>query len=204
MPRIIALFILFFAETLWADASGKLISQLQAMESLKGDYQQTITDKKGTLIQKTHGNFVMKRPGYFFWASQGAQEQQVIGNPQNLWVYDPDLDQVTVRKQDLQNDKSPARLLSGDVAQLAPQFSVAEKKSGKLQTFVLTPKQKGHENFADIEFVFADGKLSAMAFTDKLGQHTQLQLQNTQSNIPVDMALFNFVPKPGTDVIEND
>ncbi|MEY4589270.1 MAG: Outer rane lipoprotein carrier protein LolA, partial [Pseudomonadota bacterium] len=66
------------------DASSKLIAQLHAIDSLKGDYQQTITDKKGALVQKTSGDFVIKRPGYFYWASTGTQEQKVIGNPQKL------------------------------------------------------------------------------------------------------------------------
>lgn len=205
MRILLAVALTAMVNTSWAqDASAKLIAQLQAIDSLKGDYQQTITDKKGALVQKTAGDFVIKRPGYFYWASKGTQEQKVIGNPQKLWVYDPDLEQVTVRKNPGESDNSPARLLSGDVAKMAPLFKVSEKQTGAEQEFTLVPKKHDKEQLNQIQFVFTNGALAAMAFEDKLGQTTRLTLANTATNEKVDMNLFNFVPKPGTDVIEND
>ncbi|HEY6529560.1 MAG TPA: outer membrane lipoprotein chaperone LolA [Cellvibrionaceae bacterium] len=205
MRIFLAVALTTFACASWAeDASAKLIAQLQAIDSLKGDYSQTITDKKGALVQKTQGDFVIKRPGYFYWASKGTQEQKVIGNPQKLWVYDPDLEQVTVRKNPGESDNSPARLLSGDVAKMAPLFKVSEKITGAQQEFTLVPKKRDKEQLNQIQFIFTSGSLSAMAFEDKLGQTTQLNLVNTATNQPVDMSLFTFVPKPGIDVIEND
>lgn len=205
MRILLAVALTAMVNTSWAqDASAKLIAQLQAIDSLKGDYQQTITDKKGALVQKTVGDFVIKRPGYFYWASSGTQEQKVIGNPQKLWVYDPDLEQVTVRKNPGESDNSPARLLSGDVAKMAPLFKVSEKQNGAEQEFTLVPKKKEKEQLNQIQFVFTNGALAAMAFEDKLGQTTRLTLANTSTNQAVDMNLFNFVPKPGTDVIVND
>lgn len=205
MRILLALYLAACACSSWAaDASAKLISQLQAIDSLKGDYAQTITDKNGTLVQKTQGDFVIKRPGYFYWASKGTQEQKVIGNPQKLWVYDPDLEQVTVRKNPGDSDNSPARLLSGDVAKMAPLFKVSEKQNGGEQEFTLTPKKPEKEQLKQIQFTFTGGSLATLAFEDKLGQTTRLILSNTAANTPVDMNLFTFVPKPGTDVIEND
>lgn len=205
MRIVLAVALAALVNTSWAqDASAKLIAQLQAIESLKGDYQQTITDKKGALVQKTQGDFVIKRPGYFYWASTGTQAQTVIGNPQKIWIYDPDLEQVTIRKNPGESDNSPARLLSGDVAKMAPLFTVSEKTSGKEQEFTLVPKAPEKEQLKNIQFTFNDGALAVMAFEDKLGQTTRLNLAKTQANQKIDMAVFNFVPKPGTDVIEND
>ncbi|HNG61866.1 MAG TPA: outer-membrane lipoprotein carrier protein LolA, partial [Cellvibrionaceae bacterium] len=119
-------------------------------------------------------------------------------------VYDPDLEQVTVRKNPGDSDNSPARLLSGDVAKMAPLFKVSEKQNGGEQEFTLTPKKPEKEQLKQIQFTFTGGSLATLAFEDKLGQTTRLILSNTAANTPVDMNLFTFVPKPGTDVIEND
>ncbi|MEY4589260.1 MAG: outer rane lipoprotein chaperone LolA, partial [Pseudomonadota bacterium] len=100
-------------------------------------------------------------------------------------------------------------LLSGDVAKMAPEFKISEKITGDQQEFTLLPKKNDKaandkEQLNKIQFIFNAGVLTAMAFEDKLGQTTRLNLANTATNQPVDMNLFNFVPKPGTDVIENN
>lgn len=206
MRLFITLALLTLTAPTFADvaAAQKLTQQLQAMDSLQGKFEQTVTDKKGAKLQSTQGQFTIKRPGYFLWETHAPNEQVVIGNPQKLWVYDPDLEQVTVRPQNAQADNSPARLLSGDFASLAPQFEVSNKSQAKTDVFTLVPKNKNAENFSEIQFGFVEGKLAKLSFVDKLGQQTALNLQDTKSNVPVDLKIFTFVPKPGTDVIEND
>ena len=204
MRLFTSLLLLALSTQALADASQNLTQQLQKMDSLQGDFTQTITDNKGKTLQTTTGQFTIKRPGYFLWQTHSPNEQLVVGNPQKLWVYDPDLEQVRVRPQNTKTDNSPARLLSGDFASLAPQFEVKENTQNKTDNFTLTPKNKDAENFSQIQFGFEDGKLATMSFVDKLGQQTALSLKNTKSNLPLDIKIFTFEAKPGTDVIQND
>ncbi len=201
MRLIFSLLLLALSSTTLADAKQNLTARLQKLESLQGEFEQVITSDKGKTLQTSQGTFTMKRPGYFLWRTQAPHEQLVVGNPDKLWVYDPDLEQVTIRQGAAKGDNSPARLLSGDIASLAPQFSIQEASPNH---FTLTPKNPAAENFAQIQFDFEGDKLVLMAFVDKLGQQTRLNLKNTQANLPLDIKLFTFEPKPGTDIIQND
>ena len=87
---------------------------------------------------------------------------------------------------------------------MAPLFKVAEKQNGAEQEFTLVPKNRKKNNSNKFNLPLPAAASASLAFEDKLGQTTRLTLSNTAANTPVDMAMFTFVPKPGTDVIEND
>lgn len=204
MRRLLPLILFTLASHSFADARSQLSQYLKALDSLQGQFEQTLTSREGKPLQTTQGQFTIKRPGYFLWDTQAPNEQLVVGNPQKLWVYDPDLEQVTVRSQASQGDNSPARLLSGNIDSLAPNFDISQNTQANSQVFTLKPKKPANENFSQMEFSFQNGQITGMAFTDKLGQITRLQLKNTQANQPVDLKQFTFEPKPGTSIIEND
>jgi outer membrane lipoprotein carrier protein len=176
---------------------------LQEAESLRGRFDQRLYDREGNLLQPSQGEFVLKRPGYFYWETLPPYEQVVVGNPKKLWVYDPDLEQVTVHKQSESQQTSPAQLLSGDLEALGEQYDVTREKSGDETRFILKSKTDD-AMFARLTLAYQEGVLKELQFEDNMGQVTQLSFYDVELNPQVDDSLFQFDVPKGVDVIVND
>lgn len=195
---------LSFSSVVWSDDLTDLKGLLDQVENLTGGFKQTITDKSGQLIQASEGSFSLKRPGYFYWHSEEPFQQTIIGSPDKLWVYDPDLEQVTIRKQNLNDSGSPVTILTGDMDSLKQNFKVAKTKNSTLMEFVLTPKAPDQANYQSVSVAFKDKSLRTIEFVDKLQQTTAVQFQDLKQNTQLDSTIFKFVPPPGTDIISDE
>src|SRR5690606_21369700 len=118
----------------------ELKRRLEKVDTLEGQFTQTVRDKQGQVIQSGEGEVSIKRPGFFYWENKDPFAQIIVGNPQKLWVYDPDLEQVTVQKQDdTTGVYNPSRLLSGDLSGLEAAFNVKITTDSTGARFALTP-----------------------------------------------------------------
>jgi outer membrane lipoprotein carrier protein len=183
----------------FADAAEGLKNRLDAIQSLRGHFTQTLTDKSGANLQSSSGEFALQRPGYFLWQSAAPYEQTVIGTPEKVWIYDPDLEQVTIRGAEQQADKSPARLLSGDLSELRSSYDVSTTADDK-NAYRLAPRSSDSP-YRYIEFSFSGDKLTALHFQDKLDQKTQIRFEQLQVNPSIPADTFVFTAPEGTDVI---
>jgi outer membrane lipoprotein carrier protein len=146
---------------------------------------------------------VLQKPGNFYWRTTAPYEQLLVSDQKTIWLYDPDLEQVTVRPvgEDLQ--KTPALLFSNDLDKLREQFLVTRIAGADLQeSFNLVPKAPDGL-FSELTLVFSAGLLSEFHIQDNLGQSTRFVLSNVSSNEAVDAALFQFVPPEGVDVLHD-
>lgn len=182
-----------------ADAAEDLKTRIDRIQDLKGQFKQVLTDKTGSMLQTSSGEFALKRPGYFLWESAAPYEQTVIGTPEKVWVYDPDLEQVTVRRADDQAGDNPARLLSGDLAALRSNYEVTVKDA----TYHLEPKSIDSP-YRYIEFNFNKDSLAGLSFKDKLEQQTRIDFDGLQLNTNIPAEIFTFTPPQGVDVILNE
>lgn len=185
-----------------ADAAQDLKARLDAIQSLHGRFTQVLTDKAGANLQSSAGEFALQRPGYFLWQSEAPYEQTVIGTPEKVWIYDPDLEQVTVRSSEQQADNSPARLLSGDLSELRSTYEVSATPDNK-ETFRLVPRSSDSP-YRYVEFTFSGDKLAALQFQDKLDQKTQIHFEQLKANIAIPADTFVFIAPEGTDVIVDE
>ncbi len=181
----------------------QLHKRLDAMNSLQGQFTQTLFDNQGAQLEQSKGTFVLQKPGNFHWKTETPYEQLLVSDQRSIWLYDPDLEQVTVRPvgEDLQ--KSPALLFSGDADKLREQFEVSlATGTNQQETFTLVSRvQDGL--FQQLLLVFVAGQLQEFHIQDNLGQSTHFVLSNTRSNVPVDASLFQFTPPPGVDVLHD-
>ena len=209
------------SQQLWARESDvQVIQQLQnllsPMQSLTGKFKQTLLNDKGEVIQNSHGKFSVKRPGKFLWHTAEPFEQLLISNQNKVWLYDPDLEQVTERPYDQRLQQSPALLLSGSTQELEKLFDVeliqanttsplSQEPSPKqpLQSFSLTPRGED-KLFENLSLDFAKGKLVRMELNDSLGQKTVFMLSELILNSEIDESLFQFKPPPGTDIFVDE
>src|SRR5690606_28049466 len=139
---------------------------LDAMTTLQGKFTQTLYDTKGEQLEQSSGTFVLQRPGKFYWKTEQPYPQLLVSNQQTIWLYDPDLEQVTVRPftDDLQ--QTPALLLSEDVDRLREHFSIQRQKTdAEREQFALTPKVSSGL-FQQLTLVFAAGQLQEFHLQD--------------------------------------
>jgi len=185
-------------------ASVSFAETLLAIDTLAGDFRQRIVDGDGSELQVTEGEFKVKRPGYFLWKIAPPYEQLVVGTPQSLKVYDPDLEQMSVHKQDSLSG-TPASLISGDVAAISQLYEVDQAIEKDTSTFFLRQKNTDQGSFDSLTFVFITKgeqlKLNQMIFVDKLGQKTEITISKLKTNKKITDNTFQFEPPSGTDII---
>ena len=185
-----------------AAASGpdQLKAFLSGAKTGKTTFRQVVTAKSGRVPQESSGTFAFSRPGKFRWTYEKPHAQIIVGDGQKLWIYDPDLNQVVVRKLDQALGATPAALLAGDDS-LEKNFELTDGgKSGDLE-FVDAKPRAGDSGFASIRIGLKDNLPRTMELHDSFGQVTTLSFGAFERNASVDAALFRFVPPQGADVV---
>lgn len=183
--------------------SDALSARLAKINSMQADFTQTITDRKDKPVQKSAGHMSLQRPGKFRWSVTRPTAQTVVANGERLWIYDPDLEQVTIRSISKEIGETPALLLSNTESTLANDFNVTtqpDKKSG-LEWFLLVPKNQ-NSMLALIKLGFAGQQIREMYLEDHLGHVTDVEFYNILVNPRLAASLFNFKPPKHVDVID--
>ncbi len=184
-----------------ADVS--LESRLSSLHSMKANFTQTILDNHGKAIQQSNGNMALLRPGKFRWETKKPIPQLIIANDAKLWIFDPDLEQVTIRALHHATGESPALLLSHENTTIDKDYVVKTqmKKGSSLTWYVLTPRSEDSV-FAAVEMGFNSENLQEMRLQDHLGHSTHIVFKNMQSNIDLPDSLFIFKKTANIDVID--
>ena len=187
-----------------AFAAGPARERLDAfskgLHSLTGRFSQTLVSANGDAGKTSTGTLSLQAPRQFRWETLAPYKQTIVADGSRVWLYDPDLEQVTVRKQSSEEAQSPLTVLT-DLSQMDKDFKVTEQ--GEHEGLVWLRLQSTSK---DPQFDFADlgfdaGGLARMNFKDQLGNTTQIQFAGWQKNGPVAADVFSFVPPQGTDVI---
>ena len=142
------------------------------------------------------------RPGKFRWAYQKPYEQLIVGDGEKFWLYDTDLNQVTVKKLDAALGSSPAALLSGN-NEIERGFVLKDMGSREGLDWMQATPRKPDTSFSEILMAFdAQSNLAIMELHDAFGHKTILRFTNMQRNPQMSPTLFKFVPPKGADVLE--
>jgi outer membrane lipoprotein carrier protein len=196
------IFFALFTATHAASTSSDLAGLLNAIRSMKADFTQTIYDNRGKAIQRSYGKMAMQRPGKFRWNVTKPIPQLIIANGSKLWIYDPDLQQVTIRSLKKEVGETPALLLSNVDTTVDQDFQVTEqsKTTPGWRWFSLVPKHPD-SMFAAVEMGFQNNRIQEMKLKDNLGHTTRIQYQQPEYNISLAPSLFSFSPPKNVDVI---
>lgn len=185
-------------------ASG--VEQLRAFltetQSAKGEFSQRVVRRDGQAVgPPSRGSFVFQRPGRFRWSYEQPYEQLLVSDGQRLWMYDRDLNQVTVRKLAASLPASPASILFG-ANDFEREFELAEDgATGGLAWIAARPRTRD-TTFERIRIGFRDGLPVEMELVDGFGQTSRLVFGKLQRNPRVEADLFRFVPPKGADLLE--
>lgn len=183
----------------------QLVQALEQLHSFKADYTQTLSDKSGKVLQSLNGYLVISKPNKVFWLSRDPFPQQVISNGKKIWIYDQDLDQVTVKRFTGDYASTPALLFSGDTEKLTENFTVGtlelKESSNNEKGYSLTPKNTGGL-FARLDIVINQAQQPVrLKMHDELGQITQIEFAQFKPNYAAKASLFDFVAPEGVDVL---
>jgi outer membrane lipoprotein carrier protein len=175
---------------------------LDGLRTLRTEFSQTVTDGRGEQVQQADGKLIIVRPGKFRWELTPAgnpSAQLMVSDGKNLWFYDRDLEQVSVKPATVLT-ATPASLLSGagDIRALFT-VSAAGKRDG-LDWVKVVPRQ-GDADFREAQLAFTRGELKRMVLKDKLGQTVRLDFLTSSRNVPVSESEVQFSPPTGADLI---
>lgn len=169
-------------------------------QTARADFMQIVTDRNGRIVQRASGKFAIARPGRFRWSVEKPYEQLLVGDGERVWIYDPDLNQVVVRRSDRALGSTPAALLAGkEDVERAFEWRDLPPANG-LDWLGATPKDK-ESSFSEIRLGFDSSGLAALEVTDNFGQRTLISLLHMERNPKLAPDLFKFSPPKGADVI---
>lgn len=181
-------------------ASQRLDDFFNNVQALQADFHQELFNDKGKKVKEARGTLVMQRPGKFRWDYQEPYKQLIVADGKNIWIYDSDLEQVTVKPMDAALGDTPALLLSG-AQPLQEDFLITDLGASEgLEWVELLPKAP-ETTFERVRLGFGARDLEQMELLDNFGQMTRLRFTNLQRNGHPDPALFTFTPPPGVDVM---
>jgi outer membrane lipoprotein carrier protein len=183
------------------DLGEKLVNDfLTDVITLESSFEQSLIDAEGAIIERTSGTLEIARPTRFRWSYSEPYEQWLVADGTNIWSYDLDLEQVTVKSQLEALANTPALLLGGSEDALE-QFDFGGTTVEEITTWVrLDPKDKS-SGFDRVELGFIDNELRRMVFFDKLEQTTIVALYDVKVNEPIDDSRFEFQVPDGVDLV---
>jgi outer membrane lipoprotein carrier protein len=189
-----------------ASASANGIDALKAFiadtKTAQAEFSQTVLDKNGTAKQQTSGTMAFSRPGKFRWSYRKPFEQIIVGDGNKIYLYDVDLEQVTIKQLGQALGSSPAALLAGD-NEIEKFYVLADAGTHDGLTWLTaTPKDKDG-SFNQIEMGFNEHTLAEMKIRDNFGLTTVLKLSHLERNPKLPASTFKFTPPPGVDVISD-
>lgn len=179
----------------------KLVNDfLTTITTLEGRFDQSLIDAEGAILERNSGTLEIERPTRFRWSYTEPYEQWLVADGVNIWSYDLDLEQVTVKPQAEALANTPALLLGGSEDALE-QFDFGGTTIETVTTWVrLEPKDKD-SGFNRVELGFIDSELRRMVFFDNLEQKTLIALHDVKVNEPIDSSRFEFVVPDDVDLV---
>ena len=172
------------------------------LKGLDGQFAQRVFDGNGRVKESSSGRVALSAPRLFRWEYVQPYPQLIVADGEKVWVYDPDLEQVTVRPQGAEEQNSPLATLI-DPSRLDRDFDVSEEAAevDGLQWMTLTPKREDDAAFQSARLGFDGNGLVRMEVVDALGQRTEIAFSGWRRNPEFPADTFRYTPGEDVDVI---
>jgi outer membrane lipoprotein carrier protein len=196
--------VLLLAALLPAAAHASTIDELKALlaqtTTARAHFAQIVLDRNMKRLQQATGTMQFSRPGKFRWEYDRPHEQLIVGDGSRVWLYDKELNQVTVRRMDRALGSSPAAILAGsNNIEKDYALSAIGKRDG-LEWLEAVPRAQDTA-FERVRLGFGKAGLEAMELRDQFGQITVIKFSTMERNIKLSGESFRFTPPKGADVI---
>lgn len=183
-----------------ADGKARLDAFFKGLKTMRAEFVQTLVDAEQRVKEESEGVLLLSRPGRFRLDYSKPYSQLYVADGAKVWMYDKDLEQVTVRPQAEALGSTPAMLLTGSEP-LERSFTLEELGDHEGYTWIdLKPREKD-ATFAYIRLAMEGEVIRAMEMVDNFGQMTRLFFHTVSRNPKVEASAFRFTPPPGVDVV---
>ncbi|MGQ0510569.1 MAG: outer membrane lipoprotein chaperone LolA [Betaproteobacteria bacterium] len=187
-----------------AHAQGNSLERFQAFlrttQSTTADFEQKVYDRNRKLVQESSGRFAFLRPGRFRWTYDRPYSQLIVGDGERVWVYDRDLNQVTVRRIAKALGSTPAALLAG-ASDVDKAFELSDGGDREGLAWVEAKPKDKDAGFERIRLGMGVAGIEAMELVDNFGQTTRLSFSKLVRNPQIGPEAFRFTPPRGADVL---
>ncbi len=193
---------LLLAAPILAHAAGadRLKEFFEKTGAMRAKFEQVVTDNRGQKVQEVSGTMQLLRPGKFRWDYNKPYPQEIVGDGGRIWLYDPELNQVTVRNMSEAIGSSPAALLAGS-KEVEKNFILENLKSpDKLEWVLARPKDRD-SGFDEVRLGFGRNGLEQMQMQDSYGNTTSIRFSGLERNPRLDAQSFMFKPPAGADIV---
>lgn len=191
---------LLAAATSEAAGLDRMNAYFQNTQSAQANIQQTVFDKQGHKTQQVTGQMKIQKPSKFRWDYDKPYVQVIVGDGNNVWLYDPELNQVTVRPFSKALGSSPAALLAGG-KEMERAFDIKDvSRKGELEWVIAIPKVN-ETGFERVFLGFKEDALMEMELHDSFGNRTVIQFSHLERNIKIPASAFKFTPPSDADVL---
>ncbi|WCE03780.1 outer membrane lipoprotein chaperone LolA [Pseudoxanthomonas sp. JBR18] len=200
--RLAVLGTVLLAGTALAGARDQLTTFTSGLKGLDGQFTQKVYNGNGGLKEQSSGRVALSAPDLFRWEYAKPYEQLIVADGKKVWIYEPDLQQATVRAQGNEAQTSPLAALMKP-AELDSKFDVSQgPDEAGLEWMTLTPKRSDDSSgFEVARLGFADGQLKRMEFTDAVGQRTEVAFSGWKRNPSFPSGTFRYAPGKDVDVV---
>jgi outer membrane lipoprotein carrier protein len=172
----------------------------KGLHALSGAFEQQVADSAGGAGKTTSGTLALNAPRQFRWETTKPYHQLIVADGEKVWVYDEDLEQVSVRPQGTEEAHSPLTVLT-DLALLDRDFTTSEQGEHDGLVWLRLRSKDKEPQFAWADLGFDDKGLQRMRFEDTIGSRTEIRFSNWQRNPQIPPGQFHFTPPPGVDVV---
>lgn len=172
----------------------------KSLHSISGSFEQDVTDANGHRGDESRGTLALEAPRQFRWETTAPFQQTIVADGAHVWVYEPDLEQVSVRSQSAAESHSPLTVLT-DLSQLDRQFKTSDGGTHDGLVWLRLEPQAKDAEFEYAELGFDGDALRRMRFKDQLGNATQIVFSDWKRNPALPAGTFKFVPPKGVDVV---
>ena len=200
MRSLVAALLFALSATALADSVERFQVFVRTTPSAQASFEQKVYDKAGKLVQSATGTFSFQRPGKFRWTYAKPNPQLIVGDGAKVWIWDEDLNQVTVRRLSRAIGTTPAALLAGaaDVTQAFAMQDLGARDG--LEWLEARPRDK-EAGFERIRLGLGTAGVEAMELVDPFGQTTVLRFSSLVRNPKLEPDTFRFTPPKGADVL---
>lgn len=184
----------------FANGTERLMDFFDKTSSMRAQFQQVVTDNQGQKVQEVSGTMQLLRPGKFRWDYNKPYQQEIVGDGERIWLFDPELNQVTVRNMSQAIGSSPAALLAGS-KEVEKNFTLENlSDKDKLEWVLAKPKDKD-SGFDEVKLGFSKAGLERMELQDSYGNLTSIRFSRLERNPALTQQIFMFKPPAGADIV---
>ena len=200
VKTLLSIVLILFNAHAMADGVSSLHDFFSNTNAMRAQFSQVVNDNNGRKLQEVTGTMQLQRPNKFRWDYKKPYEQQIVSDGKQVFLYDTDLQQVTIRNLSTTLGSSPAALLAGgDGVEKSFIIKNATRKDGL--TWVLALPKAENSGFERVLLGFKVDTLHKMELYDSFSHVTHITFSNVERNPVLQEATFLFVTPNGVDVV---